>query len=102
MRTAVHGGLRLEEYAYSLQALGDGEILHAGNALRGDADLEGSEAVDVDALGSLQGIGDDLHHLGEDGLGVGLLGRGVALNPLGDAVEVEGSVMCSLLFCTSL
>ena len=74
VRTAVDGGLRLEEYAYSLQGFRDGEILHAGNTLRGDADLEGAEAVDVDALGSLQGIGDDLHHLGEDGLGVGLLG----------------------------
>ena len=50
VRTAVNGGLRLEEYAYSLQVLQNGEILHAGNSLRGDADLEGAEAVNFHAL----------------------------------------------------
>ena len=74
-RGAVGGGFGLEEHSASADVLGGGEVGGRVGSARADADFEGAESVDVDALRRLECIGNHLHHFGEDGLGVGFLGR---------------------------
>ena len=87
----VGGHLRLEDDAQAADVLSSAVLVLGLRALRADAHLEGSEAVDLHALGVLQAVGDYLHHLGEYCLGVRLLGGGVPLDALGDVVEVNGT-----------
>ena len=90
MGGGVGGHLGLEQHAAALDVLVHGEVLNGVGSARADADLERTEAVDVDALGCLQGIGDYLDHLYENGVGITLLGGGVALNKLGDVHQADG------------
>ena len=90
MGGGVGGHLGLEQHAAALDVLVHGEVLNGVGSARADTNLERTEAVDVDALGCLQGIGDHLDHLNENGVGITLLGGGVALNKLGDVHQTDG------------
>ena len=94
LQTLVGGGVggdfRLEQHTAAADVLAGVEVLHGVGSARADANLESSEAVYVDALGCLQGVGDHLDHLNENGVGVTLLGGGVALNKLGDVHQADG------------
>ena len=55
-----------------------------------DIDLEHSQAIDAHLVGTLQRIAHDLHEFGQAGLHVGALQGAVALNDVGDIVQIHG------------
>ena len=86
----VYGHILLEEGAHALDVLRCGELLRGGRGRRLERHLECAQSVDFHAVGLLQVVAHHLHHLGEDGEGVGLLCGGVVLDALSNLVEGHG------------
>ena len=89
MGGGVGGHFGLEQHAAALDVLVGVEVGGRVGSTGTDTNLERAETIDVDALGCLEGIGDHLDHLYENGVCIRLLGGGVALDKLSDVHQAD-------------
>ena len=82
------GVLRTEDHAVADDVV-TLESTRITGCSRLDIDLEHAQTVDTYLAGALQSVTHDLHELGQAGLDVGALERAVALDGVGDVVEVH-------------
>ena len=78
-----------EHDVHALDVVGHGERLRRAGTLRGDADLERAEAVQLHALAVLQLVAHGLHQLVEHSQDIGLLHGTVALHDFSQLAGVD-------------
>ena len=86
------GGLGLEEYAAGGDGLGT-TVLEFDDTDAGEAYLEDADAIELDLLAEFEEVFEGFAKFLKDGLDVGLLHRGLALDEVGELLSADEVVV---------